>query len=98
MTYKKFYTILRKLRGKYKLDTAGMIRALDKEATGYCPIVGVAKLMGGKMEDFPSAAHHIRLTNRQAMNIIEAADNHPCSRPVIRRALLKALGLKERTQ
>jgi hypothetical protein len=96
VTYKQFYSELKKLKGQYKVDNAGMIRACDQRKTGYCPIVGLSLKKGGP-NNYPDGARFLRLSENQMNTIVDAADNDlaTTTRKSVRTNLLKTLGLKE---
>jgi hypothetical protein len=96
VTYKQFYSELKKLKGQYKVDNYGEIRACDQKKTGYCPIVGISLKKGGP-DSYVEGGMFIGLKEQQIEKIVDAADNNLEGRGMkaIRTNLLKTLGLKE---
>lgn len=94
MRLTEFYKELRKLRGKYQYTEKGMIRAINPDHTGYCPIIGVAWNRGGvRRNGFLACGIQLGLTARQIYAIVDAADRNKGHKPSVRKALLKALEL-----
>lgn len=98
MTYKQFFTQLRKLKGKYELDESGQVRAKE-DCTGYCPIVGVGRLKGSNDHFYSTNVMFLKLSDKQTNTILNAADSQASTRTerMLRRTMLKTLGLVERT-
>lgn len=95
MTQTEFFKQLAKLKGKYKVNDGGMVRAKNRDTTGYCPIVGVAKLKGYDSEEYESCARFLGLRDSVRDNIVNGADDRlEYSKLYIRRKLLTTLGLE----
>ena len=91
MTYRQFLTALRKTRKRFPWHLYyGMIR--QSEGIG-CPISAIT----GDWADWIDPDHAGILTLRLRTRIVRAGDAERQHSPRIRRDLLRALGLKERT-